>query len=81
MNDITIVGCKTRTDLAMLYFGQYNKRTANRKLKSQLIKDETLRKELVRLGHSPTDTMYTPKQIQAIINAWGAPELNTNKEV
>lgn len=80
MNDIEIVGCKTKEELAMLYFGQYNKRTANRELKDQLLKDEPLRKELIRLGHSPTDTIYTPKHIQAIIKAWGAPGLNRNKE-
>jgi len=68
-------GCLRFTKVAALYFRNYAKTNAAKKLFIAKIKEDSdMHAELISIGYSPNNQFITPKQITVIIQHWGYPD-------
>ena len=68
---------KTRTyskkELALLYFPDSTPRVAVNHLMALIHRNDMLRDELLSTGYKTTNKVFTPRQVQAIVDWIGAP--------
>lgn len=68
-------GCLRLTKVATLYFRNYAKTSAAKKLFIATIEEDSdMHAELISVGYSHNNQIITPKQITVIIQYWGYPD-------
>lgn len=74
-NDIFIVRCYTKSELAELYFPGLNKKMGTKKLKRWIDRCTPLAEALQegRLAGEPVRKEFTPKEVKLIIRHLGEP--------
>lgn len=60
-------------ELACLYLPTLNKRSASNQLRNWINRNEALKKSLIAAGVQDRQKIYTPKQVQIIIEHLGEP--------
>ena len=63
----------SHSELALLYFIEFDKEIASRKLTTWLRNDKQLMEALTRTGYKSGQRYYTPKQVAIIFEHLGTP--------
>ena len=71
--DTFMIRSYTKKELALMYFPESMPRTAVNHLMSWIRRCEPLWQQLQASGYHPTSKLFTPRQVQAIVEKLGEP--------